>query len=663
MTPKPTYEELEARVRALEADLHRQRHQVAEIDHSRELIMALIDSLPLNVFGKDRKGRFVFANAAFCRTLEKPLEAVLGCTDFDLHPEVLAHKYRQDDLAVMQTGETRMIEEKHKLSGADHLHVNVVKAPLKLPNQETGGVIGIFWDITRRKQAEAALQASEKRFRDLVNLLPQSIFETNADSRLVFVNQSAQKIFGYPPEDLAQGMDLYAFISPEDHDRLRSDFRKTLAKRSPAGREYVARCADGRTFPIAMYMSPILTASETVGVRGIAIDLSDVHQLEERLSIAQKMEAVGLLAGGVAHDLNNLLGPILGYAELLMLEMSSGDPNRPSIQSIHKAGARARDMVHQLLAFARKQPLKMKTLDLNQVIIRFEKLLRRTIREDIRITLTLAPTPLPVEADAGQLEQVLMNLAVNAQDAMPDGGLLQIGTALHDPRDGRGNPRPQRKEDARVILTLSDTGHGITPADREKIFDPFFSTKTKGKGTGLGLSTVYGIVRQHRGSIQVESEPGQGTTFQLFFPAAADMRIATDQADESRPPRQMPISSTIMVVEDEAMVRDLAVNILERQGYRVLSAESGADCLQRLRGHSGPLDLLLTDVIMPGMNGRDLYRAVLGPFPQVNVLYMSGYTDNVILHHGVLEEGIHFIQKPFSVDGLIAKVGQILEAD
>ena len=655
MTPKPTYEELEARVRTLEADLHRQRHKMAEIGHSRELILALIDSLPLNVFGKDREGRFILANAAYCRTLEKPLEAILGRTDFDLHPEMLAHKYRRDDLAIMQTGETAVIEEKHKLSGADHLYVNVVKAPLKLENKETAGVIGIFWDITRRKKAEAALQTSEKRFRDLVNLLPQSIFESDAEGRLVFVNQSAHQIFGYPPEALTNGLSLYAFVSPDDHDRLRTDIRNTLNKRSPSGREYTARCADGRTFPIAMYMSPIIAEDETVGVRGIAIDLSDVRYLEERLSIAQKMEAVGLLAGGVAHDLNNLLGPILGYTELLMIEMPPGNPNRPSIQSIHNAGARARDLVQQLLAFARKQPLKMKTLDLNQVIIRFEKLLRRTIREDISIATTLASTPLPIEADAGQLEQVLMNLSVNAQDAMPDGGLLRIGTALQNPEDGR--------ENARVMLAISDTGHGITPADREKIFDPFFTTRTKGKGTGLGLSTVYGIVRQHRGSIQVESEPGQGTTFRFFFPAAADMRIAVAQADEGRQPRQMPISSTIMVVEDEAMVRDLAENILKRQGYQVLSADSGADCLRRLTDHSGPLDLLLTDVIMPGMNGRDLYRAVRRQFPQVHVLYMSGYTDDVILHHGVLEEGIHFIQKPFSVDGLIAKVGQILEPD
>ncbi len=655
MSPKPTYEELEARVRTLEADLHRQRHQMAEIGHSRELILALIDSLPLNVFGKDREGRFILANAAYCRTLEKPLEAILGRTDFDLHPEVLAHKYRQDDLAIMQTGETAVIEEKHKLSGADHLYVNVVKAPLKLENKETAGVIGIFWDITRRKKAEAALQTSEKRFRDLVNLLPQSIFESDAEGRLVFVNQSAHQIFGYPPEALTKGLSLYAFVSPDDHDRLRTDIRNTLNKRSPSGREYTARCADGRNFPIAMYMSPIIAEDETVGVRGIAIDLSDVRYLEERLSIAQKMEAVGLLAGGVAHDLNNLLGPILGYTELLMMEMPPGNPNRPSIQSIHNAGARARDLVQQLLAFARKQPLKMKTLDLNQVIVRFEKLLRRTIREDISIATTLASTPLPIEADAGQLEQVLMNLSVNAQDAMPDGGLLRIVTALQNPEDGR--------ENARVILAISDTGHGITPADREKIFDPFFTTRTKGKGTGLGLSTVYGIVRQHRGRIQVESEPGQGTTFRFFFPAAADMRIAVAQADEGRQPRQMPISSTIMVVEDEAMVRDLAENILKRQGYQVLSADSGADCLRRLSNHSGPLDLLLTDVIMPGMNGRDLYRAVRRQFPQVHVLYMSGYTDDVILHHGVLEEGIHFIQKPFSVDGLIAKVGQILEPD
>lgn len=659
MGNQPTYDELMQQIEALEQELKHQRQAYDEQTQTQSLFLSLIDSLPLNVFSKDKKGRFILANRQYCQTVGKPMTDILGRTDDDFHPPEMARKYRRDDRAVMDSRQATTLEEEHRTNSGTTMDVCVIKAPLYNRQREVTGVLGVFWDISQRKQTERALYESEKRFRELVDLLPQSIYEFSLDGRITFANQSALRTFGYTEEDLDTGLHIRELLIEADHQRAQTDISRIDDLRRRLGTEYTARHRDGRPFPVVTYTSPIRKDDQTIGIRGIAIDQTDIRNLEERLKIAQKMEAVGQLAGGVAHDLNNLLSPILGYAEILLDDLAPQDLNRPAIQSIQEAGQKARDLVQQLLAFARKQPLQITTINLNHVVSGFEKLLRRSIREDILIAIDLTKTSPLIRADAGQIEQVIMNLAVNAQDSMPKGGRLTLETAVVDLDESYAHEHPGVTPGRHAMLSLSDTGQGIPHAHRDRIFDPFFTTKERDKGTGLGLSTVYGIVKQHHGDIWLYSEPDQGTTFKIFFPAAnGNAEPIADRQDTRQADRG---TETIMVVEDNTMLRDMAQKILERYGYRVLIAGSGDECLQRLTTHDGPVHLLLTDVVMPEMNGRELYARLAPLRPDLKVLYMSGYTDNVILHHGVLEAGIDFIQKPFSVQGLANKIRMILD--
>jgi signal transduction histidine kinase/CheY-like chemotaxis protein len=383
-------------------------------------------------------------------------------------------------------------------------------------------------------------------------------------------------------------------------------------------------------------------------------------QLENQIHQTQKLESIGRLAGGVAHDLNNMLSPILGYGELLMEDLKDDEEKQESLRQIVKAGHRARDLVRHLLAFSRRQTLAYTTLNLNNTVESFEKLLRRTIREDIALILRPSPDIQPIKGDVGQIEQVIMNLCVNAQDAMPDGGKLTIETAMVDLDADYLADHPGTQEGRYVMLAISDNGMGMDADTQSHIFEPFFSTKGE-QGTGLGLATVYGIVKQHGGNVWVYSEPGQGTTFKVYLPVARgspDEKIALE-----RPRRDLKGSETILLSEDNAQVRQLSTDILKRQGYHLLVAENGTQALNIVKSHKGQLDLLLTDVVMPDINGKELFARLAGQFPGLRVLYMSGYTNNVIAHKGVLDEGIHFIQKPFTVFGLASKVREVLELD
>jgi len=390
----------------------------------------------------------------------------------------------------------------------------------------------------------------------------------------------------------------------------------------------------------------------------LAVAEAEREHLEEQFRQAQKLESIGRLAGGVAHDLNNLLSPILGYGELLLLEKTDADRRRESVEQILKAGRRARDLVRQLLAFSRRQTLQFRSLDLNFLLKNFEKLLRRTIREDVVIR-TLPADPLPfIKGDMGQLEQVLMNLAVNAQDAMPDGGALTIETGQVELDETYASERDGVTPGPYVRLTVSDTGTGMDQSTLGQLFEPFFTTKEFHEGTGLGLSTVYGIVKQHGGNVWAYSEPGLGSTFKVYLPVSTEA-LQEEKSTPGSEPRGG--SETILLVEDNEEVRELTLAILKRNGYPVLVAESGPEALSLLEHHDGPLHLILTDVVMPGMNGRQLFDQVFALYPDAKALYMSGYTRDVIAHRGVIDAGVNFIQKPFSVKLLTTRVREVLD--
>jgi signal transduction histidine kinase len=382
---------------------------------------------------------------------------------------------------------------------------------------------------------------------------------------------------------------------------------------------------------------------------------------EAQLRQAQKMEAIGRLAGGVAHDFNNLLSVILGYSGLLTEGLPPGDALRADLEAIHQAGLRAADLTRHLLAFSRQQVLKPRALDLSVIVAGMQTMLRRLINEDVELK-SLASPPLPrIMADAGQLEQVVMNLALNARDAMPSGGTLTIETALVELGEGRDPQLLEAKPGQYVMLAVTDTGGGMDQATQSRIFEPFFSTKGAGKGTGLGLATVFGIVTQSDGMLEVHSEPGMGTTFRVYFPTTTGPRLVRS----SLPPRPDSSSGgteTILLVEDEPLLRQLGCTILRKRGYNVLDAQDGVDALLVAEQHAGTIDLLLTDVVMPRMGGRPLAENLLALRPDVKVIYMSGYTDDVVVRNGLVEATLNFIQKPISPAGLARKIRDVLDA-
>lgn len=530
--------------------------------------------------------------------------------------------------------------------------------------REEEKVFGVIHDITAQKRAAVELLESESRYRSLFqNNHAVMLLVDPENGAIVDANPAAVRYYGWSREQLlAKRVSDINILSPEE---IKAALERARSARQNSF-EFRHRLADGSIRDVE-----VLAGAIQVGGRdrlySIVHDITERKEaeekqgrLQEQLLLAQKLESVGRLAGGVAHDLNNLLSPILGYSELLQAELPEPDKRHDYVGYIIQAGIRARDLIQQLLAFGRKQTLVMETVDLNEVASGFAKLLRRTIREDIAIQMVTSPGLPAVRVDTGQIEQVIMNLVVNAQDALPEGGKITIETAVVELDQEYAASHAGVTPGRYVVMTVADTGFGMESEVREQIFTPFFTTKEKGKGTGLGLATTYGIVKQHGGHIWVYSEPGQGTTFKIYLPAAE----SAPEPKVSEPAASPAIASgseTVMVVEDNDMVRQLTVDVLSRRGYVVLEASGGEECLQKLGELSAPLDLLITDVVMPEMNGKMLYKQAAQLIPGLKVLYMSGYTENVIASRGVLDEGVNFIQKPFAPTSLAAKVREVLE--
>jgi nitrogen-specific signal transduction histidine kinase/CheY-like chemotaxis protein len=394
---------------------------------------------------------------------------------------------------------------------------------------------------------------------------------------------------------------------------------------------------------------------------GVAQDITERRTLEQQLRQSQRMEAIGRLAGGVAHDFNNLLTVIIGNTELLLKQVARGEPMWEDLKEISTASQRAATLTAQLLAFSRKQVLTPRILHLNTLVTDSSTMLRRLIGEDVELVTRLGVDLNLVRVDPGQMVQVIMNLAINARDAMPTGGKLTIETANAELDEAYARRHVAMVPGRYVMLAVSDTGVGMDATTQSRIFEPFFTTKELGKGTGLGLSTVYGIVKQSGGNIWVYSEPGQGTVFKIYLPRADE---TTDSKESSGRVSGQDLggTETVLLVEDEDVVRNLVRSILERHGYAVLGAADGTEAMRLLARHLGRVDLLLTDVVIPQMSGPELAEQVVASHPEVGLLYMSGYTDNAIVHHGVLDAGLAFIQKPFTPEALLRKVREVLDS-
>ena len=510
------------------------------------------------------------------------------------------------------------------------------------------------------KRHEEALRQSESRYRSLVQSAVYGIYRSSVDGRFLDVNPALIHMLGYDSADEVVKLDPQreVFVEPAEHERLLQEFQRTGCLDSA---EVRWKRKDGSVITVRLSGRAATELDEAdQALEIIAEDITERRALEDQFRQAQKMEAVGRLAGGVAHDFNNLLMVVSGYTEVLMEALDQNDPLLVKVQAIQQAADRATTLTRQLLAFSRKQLLELKVVDVNSIVADMERLLRPLIGENIDLTTKLTPNVGHTRADAGQLEQVIMNLVVNAKDAMPDGGRILIQTSEADPDTAR-REHSLIEPGTYILLSVSDTGAGMDRETQSRIFEPFFTTKEKGKGTGLGLSTVYGIVKQGGGYIFAQSEPGCGTTFRIYLPRVAD------PADSPRVDKHAQAaaggSETVLLVEDEESVRELVRETLKTRGYRVIEASDGIAAMRVSEEYQGNIEILITDVVMPGMSGRELAKRVAAARPNIRVLYLSGYTEDAIIHEGALEPGTGFLQKPFTLQVLARKVREVLQGE
>jgi len=515
----------------------------------------------------------------------------------------------------------------------------------------------------REEEAEKRLRESEERYRSLFGKASEGISIMSPDGKIIEVNESFARMHGYGTGELLR-LSIDDLCAPEAAELIPERMRRLLAGENLAI-QVDHHHKDGHVLSLEVSANWISIGGEPF-IQCFHRDVTDQKRAEaerEKLRLqlqqAMKMEAVGRLAGGVAHDFNNLLTVISGYSELLLQKIGKESTMYGEVEEIKRAGERAASLTQQLLAFSRKQIIEPKVLRLGSLVAEMHKMLTRLIGEDIALQATTGKSLGSVKVDPGQIEQILMNLVVNARDAMPDGGKIGIETANVDLDEGYCSMHPYVKPGRFVMLAVSDTGTGMSEEVKAHIFEPFFTTKEKGSGTGLGLATTYGAVHQAGGSIEVYSEVGIGTTFKIYLPRVEEPVIGPVKDDL---PADLPGGTeTVLIVEDEGMLRNLCVQILEQLGYRVLQARDGFEAIAEVQGYGDRIDLLLTDVVMPGMNGSELAAQMVAHNPGMKVLFTSGYTEDVISHHGVLAEGVSFIGKPYTPLALARKIRGVLD--
>jgi len=645
--------------RRREEEHRRAEERAAEsLRHSEARFRSFFDDAPIGKSMTAPDGTFLRVNRAFAR--------MLGYSVEELKTVSYSSLTHADDLAESREGargllagelDTWNMEKRYRAKDGRYVWAHVSTALQSDDEGRPQYFVTHVYDITERKRAEV----ERSRLAMAVEQAGEAVLITDADGAIVYVNPAFESVTGYSREEVMGRNPRFLKSGVQDAAFYRALWTTVGGGHTWRGR-LVNKKKDGTLYSEDSSISPMRDSAGAISSYvAVKRDITATLALEAQFLQAQKMEAIGSLAGGVAHDFNNLLSIILSYSTMLAEDMTAGDPRRADLLEIEAAGKRAVELTRQLLAFSRKQVLQPRVLDLNDVVTGVERMLGRLIGADIHLTVLADPDLRKVRVDPSQIEQVIMNLAVNARDAMPQGGKLTIETANVELDETYAATHAGIKPGPHVMLAVTDSGTGMDKAILARIFEPFFTTKGVGKGTGLGLATVFGIVRQSEGSIWVYSEPGKGTTFKVYLPRArsfdsdAPMPVAAEGAPAGG-------TETILLVEDEDGVRVLARTILRRLGYHVLDARSGGDALLICEQHTATIDLLLTDVVMPRMSGRQLSERLRPLCPDMKVLFMSGYTDDAIVHHGVLDSGVAFLQKPFTPATLGRRVREVLDA-
>ncbi len=641
---------------ALNGDLSR---IVAELRQSNERYVRMIQSSPDAITLRTLpERRYLEVNEGFCRMTGYTAEEVIGKTSAELNVWADPDQRGATLQKVLREGEVHEEEFRFRTKAGEIRFGQLAAVRVAVGTQQC--MLSVSRDITEKRRAQEELRRSEANFRSLIHDAPFGVLRSTLEGRVLQANPALVNMLGYNSEEelLQLNLERDVYHDPKQRQSLIEEFSQ---KKDIHNVEVQWKRKDGNIITALLNGRRIEGADQTqTHYEVFAEDITQRRTLERQLFQSQKMEAIGRLAGGIAHDFNNLLGVVLGHTEIL--EEAAGQDKRlqRSVEAIQSATQRAAALTTQLLAFSRKQMVEPRILDLNVAVREIEKLLHRVIGEDIELIIRVQPSASTILIDPGQIDQILMNLVVNARDAMPIGGKLILETSSLTLDDSYVGQHLGAAAGPFVLLSISDTGFGMDQETLSHIYEPFFTTKEIGKGTGLGLSTVYGIVKQCGGYIMAYSEPGRGTTFKVYFPRVSGVpqapRASARRAD-------LPGGNeTILLVEDETALRELTRGLLEAAGYTVLEAANVEDAIHLAENAHRKIDLLLTDVVMPGMDGHELSRRLTSSCALLKVLYMSGYTDDVIVQRGVLNGGTTLLQKPFGRAGLLGKVRQVLDS-
>ena len=595
---------------------------------------------------------FVFYTATYTDKKDKELALSLGASKFVIKPQ-------EPEVFLKIISDILKEAEKGKLK-PEPVRLEDEKKIFKLYNERLIKKLEQkMLDLEREKKAREKIEQEARLLAHAVKSISESIFITDMLGKIIFVNESFLNTYGYSKDEVMNQPITLIYSGNNSKELFEEIFTRT--KKGGWKGELYQKKKDGADFPVLLSTSLIHDDNnEEFAMIFVSTDISEIRDLEEQFRQAQKMEAIGRLAGGVAHDFNNLLTVITGYSELLLMRLKKDDPIYQQLNQIKLAGRRAESLTRQLLAFSRKQVLQPVVLDIKRIIEDMNKMLHRLISENIELHTNLDPNLCHIKADPSQIEQIILNILINARDAMPFGGKITIEAKNIVFKQHFYWEDVEIKAGKYLMLVISDTGTGMDAETKKRIFEPFFTTKKEGKGTGLGLSTVYGIVKQSGGFINVYSEKGLGSAFKLYFPCVKEPVVPIKSKTGSS--KSLRGSETILVAEDEDNLRNLVCEILRTHGYNVLEAANGGSALLKCEKYKEPIHLLLSDVVMPEMSGAELVERLLPIHPEMKVIYMSGYTDDAVIRHGILEEKVQFLQKPFSPNSLLKKVRSILDS-